>query len=154
MKKARSSPAPAPKVATLREMPEIDFARFQIRRNRFAARVKQEGIELMHEDPTAASLAEIPEVDLSAPARRRRPATAAVPTVVVQVGRGRPRRGEEVGPTSVRSVRLPATLWRSLEQTAVRSSMTVHSVVRTAIVLYLEQPRRPAQRPAVRRASR
>ena len=155
MKKARSSSAPTPKAVSLRAMPEIDFTRYEIRRNRFAARVKREGIELVHEEPSPASLAEIPEVELSAPARRRRSVKPATATVVVQVGKGRPRRGSEVGPTSVRSVRLPADMWRSLEHSALRSSMTLHGVLRTAIVRYLERATAPAPRPRTpKRAAR
>lgn len=154
MKKARSRRGPAPTAASLRAIPEIDVARFEIRRNRFAARVQREGIELVHEGPSAASLAEILEVNL-ATAARRLPASRRLPApVVVQIGKGRPRRGDEVGPTTVRSVRLPAAMWRSLEQTARRTKMTVHGVLRTAIVSYLERPAGRSGRSAGTRASR
>jgi hypothetical protein len=46
------------------EVPEVDFSKYQVRRNRFATRVKQEGVDVLHDGPSAASLAEIPEVDL------------------------------------------------------------------------------------------
>jgi len=132
VKKARSKRSATPTKRTLRELPEIDLARYQARPNRFAMRVQKEGIEIVHDSPSAASLAEMPEVDLST-ARRRLPVT-------LQVGKGRPPRGEEVGPTSVRSIRLPAAVWRSLEKRATRQHMTVHSLLRTAVVNYLESP--------------
>lgn len=146
MKKARSSRPVAPSKTSLREIPEVDFARYQVRRNRFAMRVKTEGIELIHDPPSDASLAEIPEADLATAQRRRRGAT-----VYLQVGKGRPPRDEEVGTTSVRSIRLPSSVWRSLEKRATRQRMTVHSLLRTAVVRYLEDA--PAAKPT-RRASR
>ncbi len=62
-------------------------------------RIGREGIELVHEDPSAASVAEMPEVSLSR-ARRNPYATRAAEAVgKLRYGRGRPRAGQEIGPT-------------------------------------------------------
>lgn len=140
MKKAPSDRR-TPSRRSLREIPEVDFARYQARPNRFAMRVQKTGIDLVHGEPSPASLAEVPEVDFTAVRTRGRARRAAKDvTVRLQIGKGRPPRGAEVGPTSVRSIRLPAAVWRSLEKRATRQRMTVHSLLRTAVVNYLETP--------------
>jgi hypothetical protein len=95
MKKKVSKPR-EPSKASLREIPEVDFARVRIRRNPYAARVAAEGI--------------------------------------VHVGRGRPRKGTETGPTVPRSVRFPAQLWKQLEAKAKTEGLTLHSALRAAIL--------------------
>lgn len=147
MKKARPERASVPSRRSLRELPETDFARYTIRPNRFAMRAREQGIELLHDGPSAASLAAIPEVDLASARPRRRGRVT-----YVQIGRGRPPRGAEVGPTSVRSIRLPDDVWRALEVRARREGLTVHALLRSAIVSYLVAPM-PAATPARRRAS-
>src|SRR5687767_14292691 len=64
-----------PSRRSLREMPEINFAKGRVRRNPYAKRIAAEGITL-------------------------------------QVGRGRPKTGKEVGPTVPRSVRFPERVWK------------------------------------------
>ncbi len=75
-----------------------------------------------HQEPTKASLKEMPEVDFSK-ARVRGNAHAAriaKAGITVQVGRGRPRKLTEVGGTSPRSVRFPDEVWEMLERRARR----------------------------------
>ena len=36
----------------------------------------------------------------------------------IHVGRGRPKKGEETGPTFPRSIRFPDTVWKKLEKRA------------------------------------
>ena len=146
MKKAPPERTTTASKASLRDVPETDFARYTIRPNRFALRAREHGIELIHEGPSAASLAEIPEVDLS----KTRPRRGAKVTYV-QIGRGRPPRGDEVGPTTVRSIRLPDAVWRALEARARRDRLSVHALLRTAIISYLATPT-PRAAPAPRRA--
>lgn len=50
-----------PSKRSLREIPEIDFSQYQVRRNRFALLVQTTGIQLDHDSPSAASLSDIPE---------------------------------------------------------------------------------------------
>ena len=55
----------SPTAASLRELPEIDFTKYRIRRNPYAGRIKREGVKVVHDEPSAAALAEMPEVDFA-----------------------------------------------------------------------------------------
>jgi hypothetical protein len=44
MKKASRKKSPEPSKASLKEMPEVDFTKARVRRNRHAARIAKEGI--------------------------------------------------------------------------------------------------------------
>lgn len=94
--KARSKQR-EPSRASLREIPEIDFAKAKIRRNPYAARIAAEGI-------------------------------------VLQVGRGRPKKLLEVGATRPRSVRFPDDVWALLERRAKAKGMSLHAALREAII--------------------
>ncbi len=130
-----------PGAASLLALPPIDFARYQVLRNPYAERVASTGIKIVHDDPSSESLAEIPEADLSAITPRRNPyaARAAEAVAKMQYGKGRPRRGREVGPTPARSIRLPQVVWDALEVEARRSGTTVHALLRQAVAAYLER---------------
>ena len=54
--------------------------------------------------------------------------------LVVQVGRGRPKRLLESGGTSPRSVRFSDEIWRLLERRAKLKGLTLHAALRTAIL--------------------
>jgi len=138
MKKPRTD---GPSVATLRELPEVAFERYRLRRNPFARRIAREGIEIVHDAPSERSLAEMPEADFSAVRVRRNPYTsrAAEPLPAIQYGRGRPRAGEEVGPTPGRTLRLPESAWRALEVEAKEKRTTVHALIRELVMAHLER---------------
>ena len=86
-------------------------------------------------EPSKASLREIPEVDFGRARVRRNPYAARVAAEgIVHVGRGRPRKGMETGPTVPRSVRFPAQLWKQLETKAKAEGITLHSALRAAIL--------------------
>ncbi len=86
-------------------------------------------------EPSAASLREIPEVDFGRARVRRTPyATRVAAEGIVHVGRGRPKKGTETGPTVPRSVRFPAQLWRELEAKAKAEGLTLHAALRAAIL--------------------
>jgi len=88
-----------------------------------------------HREPSKASLREIPEVDFDRARVRKNPyATRVTEEGIVHVGRGRPRKGAETGPTVPRSVRFPAQLWKQLESKAQAEGMTLHSALRSAIL--------------------
>ena len=87
--------------ASLREIPEIDFSKVQIRRNPWAVRIAKEGI-------------------------------------LVQVGRGRPKKLLEVGGTHPRSVPFPDAVWKRIEAGAKAEGLTVHAALRDAIIARLE----------------
>jgi hypothetical protein len=89
-------------MASLREIPEIDFSKAKVRPNPYAARIAKEGI-------------------------------------VVQIGRGRPRKLLEVGTTQPRSVRFPQVVWKRIERRAKAKRITVHAALREAILAWLER---------------
>ena len=129
----------SPTAASLRELPEIDFTQYRIRRNPYAGRIKREGVKVVHDAPSAAALTEMPEVDFDRV--RVRPNKFAVQAGKVasriQHGKGRPRKGDEVGKTPARSLRLPETVWRTLEQEARERVTTVHALLRELVVTYV-----------------
>ncbi len=90
--------------------------------------------------PSRASLHEIPEIDFSvATARKNRyAARIAKEGIVVQVGRGRPKKLLEVGGTRPRSVRFPDAVWARLEASAKARGMTLHAALREAILAWLK----------------
>jgi hypothetical protein len=135
MKKATFRRRRDPTKASLEELPEVDFGRFTVRRNPFAARIAAEGSELVHDGPSRASLAEIPEVDLRSAKRRRNPFAKHfdASALTMQTKRGRPALGEEVGPTVTRSVRLPVALAKALEALARDEGITMHALMRNAL---------------------
>ena len=95
-----------------------------------------------HREPAAASLREIPEVDFGRTRVRRNPYAARVAVEgIVHVGRGRPRKGTETGPTVPRSVRFPPQLWKVLEAKAKAEGLTLHSALRTAILEWAKRAR-------------
>lgn len=93
-----------------------------------------------HRGPSEGSLKEIPEIDFTKTRTRRNPYAARIAEqgAVVQVGRGRPRKVMEVGGTSPRSVRFPDAVWEKLEKRAKAEGVTVHAVMREAILAWLE----------------
>jgi hypothetical protein len=62
---------------------------------------------------------------------------AAAAAANIQYGKGRPRRGTEVGPTPTRSLRLPETIWKALEREAQEKATTVHALLRELVVAHV-----------------
>lgn len=85
-------------------------------------------------EPSQASLREIPEVDFERARVRRNPYAARIAAEGIHVGRGRPTKGTETGPTVPRSIRFPARLWKELEAKAKSQGMSLHSALRAAIL--------------------
>jgi hypothetical protein len=129
----------SPTAASLRELPEIDFTQYRIRRNPYAGRIKREGVKVVHYEPSVASLTEMPEVDFER--ARVGPNKFAVRAGKVaskiQHGKGRPRKGDEVGRTPARSLRLPETVWRALDKEAQARVTTVHAILRELVVTHV-----------------
>jgi hypothetical protein len=168
MKKATSRRRREPTPASLAELPEVDFRRYKVRRNPFAARLAAEGSELVHDGPSRASLAEIPEVELRSAKRRKNPFAKYLDAsaLAMQTKRGRPPRGEEAGPTVTRSIRLPVALDKALAALAREEEITVHALMRNVLasrvraeLLRFRSPSmaregRPAARPEPRGGAR
>jgi hypothetical protein len=128
-----------PTRSSLRSVPSVDFTRYRAgRRNPFAKRMKAKGWELVHESPSRSSLREIPELSPNAIGKPNPYAMRiGAQGVELQVGRRRPARGTEVGPTQVKSVRLPPAVWRRLERSARVEGVALHAVVRAALLEWL-----------------
>lgn len=148
MKKARS---PEPSRESLRAMPEVDFAAYRVRKNRFAKAIAREGIEIVpaptarrrpvpERGPSRSSLREMPEIDLAKAGRRNLYARRiAAEGITLQIGRGRPKQGEEVGPTVPRSVRLPEPVWELLAERAKKEGIPLHAALRAAVLEWLRR---------------
>src|SRR5262245_42536300 len=123
------------------EAPNVDFGAYQIKQNHYAKRVKREGILFVHDAPSAASLREIPEADFGRVKLRRSNYAERIKTggLTLQVGRGRPRAGDEAGTTVPKSVRLPPAIWKELEKRARAEGVAVHALVRKAILALLRR---------------
>lgn len=98
--------------------------------------------------PSRASLRDIPEVDLERAKVGRNPYAARIAAggMSLKVGRGRPPKGTEPGPTTLRSVRLPAELWRRLERRARADGMPLLAALRAAVIAWLGDDRPVAKR--------
>jgi hypothetical protein len=144
MKKTKRDRNADPSAASLREMPEVDFDRYRVRRNPYASRIAREGSHLVHDGPSAASLAEIPAADLTTARVRRNPYVvksgggSRAAEVRIQYGRGRPRAGQESGPTPPRSLRLPQAMWHALDAAARERHTTTHALLREVIAAFVE----------------
>jgi hypothetical protein len=87
-------------------------------------------------EPSKRSLREMPEVDFRTAGVKRNPYARRIATggLVVQVGRGRPKRLLESGRTTPRSVRFPDEIWALLERRAQANGLTLHAALRLAIL--------------------
>jgi hypothetical protein len=137
MKKATIKEGPS--ALSLKELPEIDFSFYRIQRNPYAARIQREGVQLSHCGPSTTSLKEMPEADFNRVRIRpnRYAASAVEKASRIQYGRGRPRKGDENGPTPARTLRLPEPIWKALEQEARERSTTVHALLRELVATYV-----------------
>lgn len=87
-------------------------------------------------EPSKQSLRDMPEVDFSKTSVKRNPYARRIAQegLVVQVGRGRPKRFLEAGGSSPRSVRFPDKIWALLERRAKAKGITLHAALREAIL--------------------
>ncbi len=90
-------------------------------------------------EPSKRSLREMPEVDFRKSRLRRNPYARQMASdgLVVQVGRGRPKRLLESGGTTPRSVRFPEAIWALLSRRAKAKKLTLHAALRQAIIEWL-----------------
>jgi len=88
-----------------------------------------------HEEPSRAALKEMPEVDFKTVKVRRNPYAERIAAEgIVHVRPGRPRKGEETGPTMPRSIRFPVPVWKRLEKRAKAEGISLHAALRAAII--------------------
>jgi hypothetical protein len=81
----------------------------------------------------------MPEVDFTKAKVRRNPYAKRIAAsgVTLQVGRGRPRAGAEVGLTVPRSIRFPEQVWKRLEKQAKKEGIPLHAALRKAVLDWL-----------------
>lgn len=91
--------------------------------------------------PSRTSLREMPEVNFSKAKVRRNPYAARIAAegMTVHVRRGRPKKGEETGPTIPRSVRFPASVWKHLEARAKADGLPLHAALRAAVLAWVQR---------------
>ena len=92
-------------------------------------------------EPSRASLREMPEVNFDKAKVRRNPYALRIAAegISIHVGRGRPRKGTETGPTVPRSVRFPARVWRHLEKRAKAEGIPLHAALRAAVMAWINK---------------
>jgi hypothetical protein len=90
------------------------------------------------DEPSAASLREIPELSPDAPSLGRGPEGMRMAQgFSYAVRRGRPPKGETAAGTSTRSVRLPGPEWAALDWVCEQLETSPHAAMREAIVQWL-----------------
>lgn len=89
-------------------------------------------------EPSAASLRDIPELDLSTAVKLGRGAAGMRNAIeFAQAVRGRPKAGAKPAGSSVRSLRLTDEAWAELERQAVLLDTTLHKLVVYIVVGWL-----------------
>jgi hypothetical protein len=96
----------------------------------------KKGYRKTQREPSKRSLREIPEVEFRKTRVKRNPYARRIAAegLVVQVGRGRPKRLLESGGTTPRSVRFPDKIWALLKKRAQAKGITLHAALREAIL--------------------
>ena len=92
-----------------------------------------------HQEPSRASLRDIPEIDFDKVKVRRNPFAARIAAEGIHLKRGRPRKGEETGPTTPRSIRFPGPVWKRLEKQAKAKGLTLHAALRAAVLEWVSR---------------
>ena|SRR5450432_832212 len=115
-----------PSAASVREIPETDFSTGVVRRNPHAGRMRKEGVMMPGPDGNPVHMT---YDELTRQVQRE---------ARIQVRRGRPRLGENAGPTVTRSVRFPPEVWAKLEKKAQKAGLPLHAALRTAVLKWLK----------------
>jgi hypothetical protein len=100
--------------------------------------MKKERTEARKQEPSQASLREIPEVDFSKAAILGRGAAGLRRArALMTARRGRPKKGTRPDGSTPRSVRFSDALWRSVERRARARGITLHALLREVIADWL-----------------
>jgi hypothetical protein len=90
------------------------------------------------QEPSRASLLDIPELDFSKAAVLGRGAAGLRNArALLKKRQGRPRKGMPVDGSSPRSIRFSDPMWRELERRAKRRGLTLHALLREVIAEWL-----------------
>ncbi len=102
-----------------------------------------------HPEPSAASLREIPPLNLeTAKFFPRGPEGLRQAMEYMRAKRGRPKKGEVAAGSSPRSLRLSDAEWAAVDQLAQRLHTTPHALLQKAVRRELAEGAAPAQAPA------
>ena len=88
--------------------------------------------------PSRASLREM-NFDKAKVRRNPYALRIAAEGISIHVGRGRPRKGTETGPTVPRSVRFLTRVWRHLEKRAKAEGIPLHAALRAAVMAWINK---------------
>src|SRR5687767_10973427 len=90
------------------------------------------------QEPSRASLREIPEIDFSRAVVLGRGAEGlANARALFKERRGRPRKGTKAAGSSPRSIRFSDAMWRELERRAKQRHISLHALLREVIAEWL-----------------
>jgi hypothetical protein len=78
----------------------------------------------------------MPEANFSGAKVRKNPYARRIAQqgITVNVGKGRPRKGTEVGKTIPKSIRFPEEAWKLLARRAKQEGISLHAALRAAIM--------------------
>lgn len=89
--------------------------------------------------PSAASLREMPEIDVkTAVVLGRGDVGLTRARAFLRAARGRPPQGQQAPGSSPRSIRFSDAMWQQLERQARRRRTTLHALLRDVIAEWLE----------------
>ena len=121
-----------------------------------------------HDEPSAASLREMPEHDFSKASKSDRgyfhkkslaaggysiPGPNGKGRTWIPAKGGRPKKGSGVEATSPQSIRLPESLWKYLEKEAQKRGMTRHALLRQIVSLWIAEGQTQKPRKRARKAA-
>lgn len=107
---------------------------------------------------TYRSLAELPKIFVQLGEAKRTQAKDAAwiekrfgPEVLRITRRGRPPNGTKVEPGRVRSLRIPDSTWRALQERAKASGLSVNAAARLAVQSWTDHPAGSTRKSGIRR---
>jgi hypothetical protein len=107
---------------------------------------------------TYRSLAELPKIFVPLGEAKRTQAKDAAwiekrfgPEVLRITRRGRPPNGTKVEPGRVRSLRIPDSTWRALQERAKASGLSVNTAARLAVQSWTDRPAGSTRKGGIRR---
>jgi len=92
-----------------------------------------------YKEPSKESLKAMPVVDFEPSRFYANRFAGRMEPMTVRVGKGRPRKGTEVGESTTRSIRFPEKEWARLEKCAKEAGLSLHAALRTAIASWEAQ---------------
>ncbi len=101
------------------------------------APAKKRAPRKVSDEPSAASLAEIPELSLDAVFLGHGREGMKVARSLSRAMRGRPRKGEQAAGSSTRSLKLTDAQWEVLDALAAKLEISAHAAMREAVIHWI-----------------